>query len=83
MKTFFLVLVIFKGSASLEYVKIPITTPITFEDFYCDQAFEKNARWIDNPKYKDGNGEVWGYFIYNNKMVVAHYCIDQHGNYIL
>ena len=83
MKTFFLVLLIVKSSTGYEFVKIPITTPITFEDFYCDQAFEKTAVWIENPNYESGNYQVWGYYIYQGQAIGGHYCIDEHGNYIL
>ena len=76
MKAFlFLVLL---TSTGLEYKSILI---IDFSN--CDAAFESKATWYDNPKFKDGNGELWGFFIYNNKPIVASYCKDQEGNWLL
>ena len=49
----------------------------------CDEAFESKAAWFDNPKYKPGNYEIWGFYIYNNKQIVASYCQDQEGNWLL
>ena len=49
----------------------------------CDEAFESKATWFDNPKYKPGNYEIWGFYIYNNKQIVASYCQDQEGNWLL
>ena len=49
----------------------------------CDDAFENKATWYDNPKFKDGNGELWGFYIYNNKPIVASYCQDEKGNWLL
>ena len=45
---------------------------INYEKIYiknftdCDAAFESKATWYDNPKFEDGNGEIWGFYIYNN-----------------
>ena len=73
----FLVLVLLT-STGLEYKSILI---IDFTN--CDAAFESKATWYDNPKFKDGNGELWGFFIYENKAIVASYCKDQEGNWLL
>ena len=74
----FLILVLVTSSTTLEYAKIPIEK---FTD--CDAAFESKATWFDNPKYKPGNYEIWGFYIYNNKVIAAHFCLDQDGNYLL
>ena len=49
----------------------------------CDEAYESIAVWQDNPNYIDGNGEIWGYYVYNKKLIVASYCKDQEGNWLL
>ncbi len=49
----------------------------------CDKAYESIAVWQDNPNYTDGNGEIWGYYVYNKKPIVASYCKDQEGNWLL
>ena len=74
----FLILVLVTSSTSFKYTKIPIEK---FTD--CDTAFESKATWYDNPKFEDGNGEIWGFYIYNNKIIASHYCLDQNGNYLL
>ena len=74
----FLILVLVTSSTTLEYAKIPLEK---FTD--CDAAFESKATWFDNPKYKPDNYEIWGFYIYNNKVIAAHYCLDQDGNYLL
>lgn len=74
----FLILVLVTSSTTLEYEKISIKK---FTN--CDDAFESKATWFDNPKYKPGNYEVWGFYVYNNKVIAAHYCLDQNGNYLL
>ena len=76
MKAFlFLVLLTQQG---LHYEKIHIKNYTN-----CDAAYESKATWYDNPKFKDGNGEIWGFYIYNNKPIVASYCKDQEGNWLL
>ncbi len=37
----------------------------------------------ENPNYESGNGQVWGYYVYQGQAIGGHYCIDEHGNYIL
>ena len=39
--------------------------------------------WIENPNHESGDGQVWGYYIYQGQAIGGHYCIDEHGNYIL
>ena len=76
MKAFlFLVLLTQQG---LHYEKIPIKNYTN-----CDDAYASKATWYDNPKFKDGNGELWGFYIYKNKQIVASYCKDQKGNWLL
>ena len=54
MKTF-LILVLF-SHPNLIYEKIEIKN---FTN--CDDAFENKATWYDNPKFKEGDYEIWGY----------------------
>jgi hypothetical protein len=65
-------------TADYGWVKIPINN---FTN--CDEAFESIATWIENPKYKPGNDQVWGFYIYKNRPIAAHYCQDLKGNYLL
>tara|TARA_B100001248_G_scaffold66178_3_gene46388 strand:+ start:3169 stop:3399 length:231 start_codon:yes stop_codon:yes gene_type:complete len=76
MKTFlFLVLLTQQG---LHYEKIHIKNYTS-----CDDAYKSKAIWYDNPKFKDGNGQLWGFHIYKNKPIVASFCKDQDGNWLL
>tara|TARA_A100000172_G_scaffold79865_1_gene67940 strand:- start:551 stop:784 length:234 start_codon:yes stop_codon:yes gene_type:complete len=60
------------------WVKVPINN---FTN--CDDAFEKVATWIENPNYKPNNDQVWGFYVYKNRPIAAHYCLDLKGNYLL
>ena len=43
---------------------------IEIKDFTnCDTAFENKATWYDNPNFTEGNGQVWGFYIYNNNSL--------------
>ncbi len=82
MNLFFLIL----GLASTELnpaitlIKIPITQEI--KRISCDDAYKKHTKWVENPNYKEGNGEVWGYLTYKGKPVILHYCKDKDGNWV-
>ncbi len=82
MSIFFLIL----GVASTDInpgialIKIPITQEI--KRISCDDAFEQHSKWVLNPNYKEGNGEVWGYFTHKGKPIYLHYCKDQKGNWV-
>tara|TARA_Y100001970_G_scaffold184054_1_gene223840 strand:+ start:3830 stop:4117 length:288 start_codon:yes stop_codon:yes gene_type:complete len=80
IKVFFLYLLIIESSTSYYWVRIPIgfaIKPIT-----CDEAFNKNVKIVDNPKYTNGNNEVWVLLFYKEKYRVAgHFCADMFGNY--
>ena len=80
MKVVFLILVIYASDGNLIYQKIPFNysdQPIT-----CDEMYEKNVKYVENPNYKEGNGEVWVLTKYKNQNVMAHYCKDEKGNYV-
>lgn len=64
MKTF-LILVLF-SHPNLIYEKIEIKNYTN-----CDDAFKTKAIWHDNPNFKEGNNHVWGFYIYDNKQIVA------------
>ena len=74
------ILFLFVAATTADYgwIKIPINN---FTN--CDEAFESKTIWQDNPKYKPGNNEVWGFHVYKNKPIMAHYCQDLKGNYLL
>ena len=59
----------------LELIKIPITNEI--KNISCEKAIENNRKWQLNPNYTEGNGEVWGFYVYKNKPVVLHYCTEK------
>ena len=72
MKVFFLILYIVNGSSSVNYVKIPFAyslIPITCEEVFYDKV---KFTFIENDGY---------YGFYKDKIVYAHTCIDEHGNY--
>ena len=75
MKTF-LILVLF-SHPNLIYEKIEIKNYTN-----CYDAFEKKSTWHDNPNFKEGDGQVWGFYIYDNKQIVASFCKDQEGNWL-
>ena len=61
-------------------IKIPISQEL--KKITCDEAFEQHSKWVLNPNYKEGNGEVWGYFTHKGKPIYLHYCQDQKGNWV-
>ena len=72
MKTFFLILIIARGSIDFLYIKVPFSysiIPIT-----CDEIYEKTVKH----KYIENNGY---YGFYKNKIVVAHFCVDKDYNF--
>ena len=62
-----------EAPALATYSLLPIT---------CDEMYEKNVKYVENPNYKEGNGEVWVLTKYKNQNVMAHYCKDEKGNYV-
>ena len=80
MKIFFLFLGLLSNEPGYELLKIPITQG--FKKVTCDHAFEKYTEWKLNPNYEDGNGEVWGFHTYKDKVVFMHYCKDKQGNWV-
>jgi len=61
-------------------IKIPISQEL--KKITCDEAFKQHTIWKENPQYKEGNGEVWGYFTHKGKPIYLHYCKDQKGNWV-
>ena len=82
MSIFYLIL----GVASTEInpgialIKIPINQGI--KRISCDEAFKQHTKWTENPNYKEGNGEVWGYYTHKGKPIYLSYCQDQKGNWV-
>ena len=80
MKVVFLILVIYASDGNLSYQKIPFNysdQPIT-----CEKMYNESIKYVENPDYKEGNGQVWILAKYKNKNVIAHYCKDKEGNYV-
>ena len=40
----------------------------------CSLWIEKNIEYKNNPRYEEGNGEVWVYPYYKNQIIVGHIC---------
>ena len=82
MSLFFLILGVASADINpgIALIKIPITQEI--KRITCDEAFKKHTIWKENPQYKEGNGEVWGYFTHKDKPIYLHYCKDQKGEWI-
>ena len=81
MKAIYLVLVIFTSNGNLKYENIPFINssqnPVT-----CEEIFNKTIKYVKNPNYKEGNGEVWILVKYKDQNVIAHWCQDIKGNYV-
>tara|TARA_R100000935_G_scaffold4176_1_gene10106 strand:+ start:53 stop:298 length:246 start_codon:yes stop_codon:yes gene_type:complete len=80
LKVVFLILVIYTGDGNLSYQKIPFNysdQPIT-----CEKMYSEKVKYVENPDYSEGNGQVWILAKYKNKNVIAHYCKDKEGNYV-
>jgi hypothetical protein len=81
VKAIYLVLVIFTSNGNLKYENIPFINssqnPVT-----CEEIFNKTIKYVNNPNYKEGNGEVWILIKYKDQNVIAHWCEDIEGNYV-
>jgi hypothetical protein len=81
VKAIYLVLVIFTSNGNLKYENIPFINssqnPVT-----CEEIFNKTIKYVKNPNYKEGNGEVWVLVKYKDQNVIAHWCKDIKGNYV-
>ena len=75
MKILMLIFGVVSSDGHLELIKIPITNEI--KNISCEKAIENNRKWQLNPNYTEGNGEVWGFYVYKNKPVVVHYCTEK------
>ena len=80
MNILFLILGLVTSNTTYEIAKIPIG--IALKNVTCEQAFKKHTTWVDNPNYQYGNGQLWGFYQYKNKIVFFHYCKDSFGKYI-
>ena len=75
MKILMLIFGVMSSDGHLELIKIPISSQI--KDISCEKAIESNRKWQDNPNYKPGNNEVWGYYTYKDRPIVLSYCSDK------
>ncbi len=82
MNIFFLVLGLATTeiNPAMQLIKIPITQGV--KKITCDQAFKNHTTWKENPNYKEGNGQIWGYFTHKDLPVYLHYCKDKKGNWV-
>lgn len=44
---------------------------------FCEDIYMKQIVWKENPNYKPGSYDIWGYYTYNNKPIIAHTCMEQ------
>ena len=49
---------------------------------FCTDKSQEYITYVENPDYKEGNGQVWMLTKYKNKNVIAHWCKDSKGNYV-
>ena len=77
MKILVLIFGVVSNDGQIELIKIPISKALS--DITCEKAIENNSKWVLNPNYKPGNYEVWGFYTYQNKPIVAHICTESEG----
>tara|TARA_S200002703_G_scaffold21945_1_gene18628 strand:+ start:153 stop:416 length:264 start_codon:yes stop_codon:yes gene_type:complete len=41
---------------------------------FCTDKSQEYITYVENPDYKEGNGQVWIHGTYNNKKILATYC---------
>ena len=41
---------------------------------FCTDKAQEYITYVENPDYKEGNGQVWIHGTYNNKKIFAIYC---------
>ena len=80
MKVVFLILVIYASDGNLSYQKIPFN--YSYQPITCEKMYNESIKYVENPDYKEGNGQVWMLTKYKNKNVIAHWCKDSKGNYV-
>ena len=80
MNILFLILGLATSNTTIEIAKIPIG--IALKEATCEQAFKNHTIWVDNPNYKAGSNELWGFYKHKGKTVFFHYCEDSFGKYI-
>jgi len=69
VKVFFLILMV--ATSPDDYVKVKIPFGYTLIPITCDEAFEKNVIFKDTETY------------FKNRIVMAHYCLDEQNNYYM
>jgi len=70
MKTIILILFIINAQP----IKVPVKINISES---CEDAYYKMVIWKDNPNYKPGNYDIWGYYTYNNKPTFGYTCYNK------
>lgn len=68
MKTIILILFL----SGVQKVEIPVKVE---PGEYCEDAYFKTVTWKDNPNMEE-NDMPWGYYVYKNKPVFAHICME-------
>ncbi len=64
-----LLLIVMLNDGSLELQKIESSKILS-----CSSWIEKNIEYKSNPRYEEGNGEIWVYPYYKDKVIVGHIC---------
>ena len=76
MKTIMLIIHLLNGDVA----KIPIVLAI---GEWCSDKIDEHTKFIENPNYYEGSGEVWIHRYYKDKIVLAHYCLSMDGKYYI
>jgi hypothetical protein len=66
--------------ANGEVAKIPAKLAL---GEFCSDKVEEITRFVENPNYEDGNGQVWVHRYYKDKIVFATHCESPDGKYLI
>ena len=58
--------------------------PTTLKPYeWCSDKAQEYIRYVDNPTYESGNGEVWVHGMYKDQRVWATMCESEDRNYMV
>ena len=76
MKVVIMVMHLLNGDVA----KVPITLEV---GEWCSDKIDEHTKFIENPNYYSGSGEVWINRYYKDQIVFLHYCISGDGKYYI
>jgi hypothetical protein len=79
MKTLVLIFGVITNDGQIELVKVPDIALKNINS--CEKAIENNSKWVLNPNYEPGNYEVWGFYTYQNRVIMLQYCTESGGEH--